>query len=354
MKNIHVTTTAKLVLILLGLTLLFFILYQGRNLIIPIYIGVLFALLMLPFTRVLERTGFSRPAAASISTLVLFSLLAALMFFFTKQVQSFTSDLENFSERVEEYGEDIQQYLSETFNIKWKKQVEYASRARSSSIDTAVSALGSVTGFFIIASVIIPMTMFFLMAHRNHYKEFFLRLVDSSNHDNTRELLAEEQKIVVHYITGILLVVLILAVCNVTALTLFGLEHALLFGVLAAFLNIIPIVGTLIGSSLPVLYAFVMYDNVWLSVGVAAYFIIIQILESSIITPQVVGKRVKVNPYAILLAIFIGGELWGAAGMVLFIPMVAQLKMLCCVVKPLQPFGHLLSQPEKINKPAKK
>jgi predicted PurR-regulated permease PerM len=89
-----------------------------------------------------------------------------------------------------------------------------------------------------------------------------------------------------------------------------------------------------------------MQDSIWYAVGIALYFWGIQILESSIITPNVVGNSVKANPYAIILAIFIGGEVWGAAGMVLFIPLLALIKVFCWLVEPLQAYGFLLTDPD--------
>lgn len=333
--------------ILGGVVLLFFIMYIGRNIIIPVYIGMLFALLMLPFSRWLERIGASRTLAAVISIIIVLILLTGIGYFFVRQIQGFSKDMTVLSERVEQYGDELENYLSENFNIRKSKQMEYWIRARNSSLQAAVNTAGSFTSFFIIASVILPMSMYFFLAHRKHYKQSFLNIVERGDHSKTETLFDKEQKIIGSYLGGIFLVVLILSICNVTALTLFGIEHALLFGVMAGFLNIIPVVGTLLGSTLPVLFAFIMRDSIWYAIGIAIYFTVIQILESSVITPNIVGKQVKVNPYAILLAIFIGGELWGPAGMVLFIPMVAQLKMMCTMIEPLKPFGFLLSEPDK-------
>jgi predicted PurR-regulated permease PerM len=334
----------RYVIILFGVLLLLFTLYIGSTIIIPIYTALLFSLLMLPFSNMLERRGVSRSAGALLSILVVFLILCLLGFFLSSQVQKLTEDSDRIQERVSEYYEDARDYLQDSFGLERDAQKQYAEQAKEQS-GTLILGLGSIVSSLFIASILLPMSMYFFMAHRHHYKKFFFKLYDDDEHEELQTIFQKEKKIVLKYLTGIFSVVLILAVCNTIALTLFGQEHALLFGVLAALLNIIPVVGTIVGSLIPILYAVIMEDSIMVPIGIALYFWGIQILESSLITPNVVGNRVRVNPLAILVAIFIGGQLWGAAGMVLFIPMVAQVKSLCNVVPNLKPFGHLLTDP---------
>jgi predicted PurR-regulated permease PerM len=154
------------------------------------------------------------------------------------------------------------------------------------------------------------MAMYFFMAYRTFYREFLHRLASRSSIPKIEETIEKEALMVLRYLLGILGVVAILSVCNITALMIIGVDHAVLFGVVAAVLNIVPLVGTIIGSLIPVLYVLIMEDDMSYPIAVALYFWVIQLLESSIITPNIVGKRMGVNPFAILLAVFIGGR-WG-------------------------------------------
>jgi predicted PurR-regulated permease PerM len=109
-----------------------------------------------------------------------------------------------------------------------------------------------------------------------------------------------------------------------------------------------------IGSSLPVLYAFVSKDSLWYPLGVLILFNVIQALESSVFTPNIVGSRVSLNPFAAVLALIIGGQLWGPVGMILFIPFTAVLKVICDEVPALGPLGALLGDPNQGKEPVKK
>ncbi|CAN5391275.1 AI-2E family transporter [soil metagenome] len=337
---------AKYVIILFGFILFFYVLYVGKILIIPIFIALLFSLLMLPFSNWLEQKGISRGFAAFLSIMAILTLFGALSYFLFTQIKNISQEADTIQREFNAFLREIQILVEDNVGVDKSEQEEIIEKAQDNNSGGILSSIMNMASSLFIASILLPMSMYFMMVYRSYYKEFFFKLYEEDKHEDINRIFSSETKIIVRYISGIFTVVIILSICNTVALTLFGLKYALLFGVLAALLNIIPIVGTLIGSLLPVLYALVMRDSIWYPIGIGLYFWGIQILESSIITPNVVGNSVKVNPYAILLAIFIGGEIWGPAGMVLFIPMLALIKVFCRLVEPLQPYGFLLTDPE--------
>jgi len=337
---------AKYVIVLIGFVTVFFILHIGQVLIVPIFIALLFSLLMLPFSNWLERKGISRGFAAFLSILSILILFVGLGYFLFTQIRELAQDADQIQKEVIAFRREIQLFLEDQIGVEKRDQQEYIEKAQENSDGSIIQTIMGMASSLFIASILLPMSMYFMMTYRTYYKEFLFRLYEEEKHDNIKRIFKGEKSIIVKYITGIFTVVVILSICNVTALTLFGLEHAVLFGILAALLNIIPLVGTILGSLLPVLYALIMKDSLLYPVGIGLYFWGIQILESSIITPNVVGNSVRTNPFAIILAIFIGGEVWGPAGMVLFIPMLALIKVFCRLVEPLQPYGFLLTDPD--------
>jgi predicted PurR-regulated permease PerM len=72
---------------------------------------------------------------------------------------------------------------------------------------------------------------------------------------------------------------------------------------------------------------------------------VVQFLEGNFITPNIVGSKVSVNPLAAIIALLIGGMLWGPAGMILSIPFTAIIKVVFDHVDSLEPFGFLLGEP---------
>jgi predicted PurR-regulated permease PerM len=153
------------------------------------------------------------------------------------------------------------------------------------------------------------------------------------------------QSVVKNYIMGLLLVMVIIAALNTVGLLILDIRYALFFGTLAAFLNIIPYLGIIIGSALPIIMALLTKDTIWYAVGVAGVFAFVQFLEGNFITPNVVGSKVSVNPLAAILALILGGVIWGISGMILSIPFTAITKVIMDNIEPLEPFGFLLGEP---------
>ena len=161
-----------------------------------------------------------------------------------------------------------------------------------------------------------------------------------------RHIFSRGENVVRGYIVGLFMVIVIVGALNTIGLAIIGIEYALFFGVLAALLTIIPYLGIFIGSLLPIVYALLTKDSLWYPLGVAAVFWCVQFIEGNFITPNVVGNKVSLNPFAAIIALFVGGAVWGPAGMILFIPYLALLKVVFDVIEPLEPYGFLLGNPE--------
>jgi predicted PurR-regulated permease PerM len=190
-----------------------------------------------------------------------------------------------------------------------------------------------------------PVFIFFFLFYRRFFKQFLQKLFARTPNDNITEVMLKVQSVVKNYILGLLTVMVIIAALNTVGLLVLGIKYAFFFGALAALLNIIPYIGIFIGSVLPIIMALLTKDSIWYAVGVAGIFAVVQFLEGNFITPNIVGSKVSVNPLAAIIALIIGGMLWGPAGMILSIPFTAILKVIFDHVDSLEPFGFLLGEP---------
>ena len=93
------------------------------------------------------------------------------------------------------------------------------------------------------------------------------------------------------------------------------------------------------------LLAIVTMDSPWYAVGVIGIMSFVQFLEGNFITPNIVGSKVSVNPLAAIVALFLGGQLWGLSGLILALPVTAILKVILDTIPSLEPFGFLLGEP---------
>ncbi len=139
------------------------------------------------------------------------------------------------------------------------------------------------------------------------------------------------------------LLIIILGFANSIGLWIIGIDSPFLFGFLAAILSIVPYVGTILGAIIPVLYAFMSTDSIWVPVSVIALFWGIQTIESNFLSPKIVGGSLNVNALAAILSLLIGASVWGVAGMILFLPFASILKVICEEFDELKPVAMIIS-----------
>lgn len=169
-------------------------------------------------------------------------------------------------------------------------------------------------------------------------------MVSRDNHEIANSITEQISKVTQQYLIGVLLVIIILAVLNTTGLLIIGIKHAVFFGVLAAILNIVPYIGVLVGSLFPIIMALLTKDSIWSAVAVAGVFAFNQFLENNFLTPNITGSQVKINPLAAIMALIVGGMIWGVAGMILFIPFIGIAKILFDNIQSLKPLGYLIGE----------
>ncbi|SEN51011.1 protein of unknown function DUF20 [bacterium A37T11] len=139
----------------------------------------------------------------------------------------------------------------------------------------------------------------------------------------------------------------IVAILNTIGLFILGVQYAWFFGTLASLLMLLPYIGIAIGSILPALFAIATKDSYWYAIGVVGWFQVVQFLEGNVITPNIVGGKVSINPLMAIIAIFLGGMLFGLAGLILALPIMAVIKVLFDAIPSMKAFGFLIGEPEK-------
>ncbi|MBL0018978.1 MAG: AI-2E family transporter [Bacteroidetes bacterium] len=190
--------------------------------------------------------------------------------------------------------------------------------------------------------VIVPIYMFFFITYRDRFSRFVVMLVERRKQIQALDILSKASTVVQKYLVGVGIEVLIVFVLAATLFFSLGIRHALFFAVMVAVLNIIPYLGVLIGSSISVVYAFLTTDSLLYPILVFVLLWVIQIIDNNFIAPYVIGQQIRLNPLAVIVAVFVGGLIWGVSGMIVFIPLLGILKVVLDESESLKPWGFLL------------
>ncbi len=335
--------------VLFGLILFFYILEIGATILIPLTFAFVFSLFLYPICRKLESYGFPRGLAILFCLLIVGGLSYLVFLLVYGNIVSFSADLPRMQERGQELVSILQKFIEDTFKLTSEKQIDWLRQNVRSFADTGGQVLnGLLNGMttFLAHILLIPVYIFFILLYRNVFRGFLDRAFKIAHQEKVGLVLNQIQTVIQRYTVGLITVISIVAVLNIVGLMAIGIKHAIFFGVFAAFLTIIPYIGIFIGSVLPIFYALAMTDSLFYPLVVFIWLQVVQILESNAITPNIVGSQVSINPLVAMLALLVGGSVWGIAGMILFVPLTAMVKVVFDNVPELAHFGFLLSEGE--------
>ena len=348
-SRIKVSSPVELAARLISFVLIIAILYISQSLVLPILFAALIAISLYPLTRLFERLRLGKAISAMLAVLVAISVFIGILWFIVHQSIIIGQDASAITQKISPVLEEGQNWIDKNFLIEKNEVIDKIKEYSSTMIE---SAGGIITGTFgsigsLLANfILVPLYSFFMLYYRDFFREFFFKVFKSSPQNKVNEVLNKTYEVIQNYCVGLITVMGIIAVLNTVGLLLMGIDYAWFFGSLASLLMLLPYIGITIGSLLPAIFAFAVKDNAWYSVGVIVWFQIVQFLEGNIITPNIVGSKVSINPLIAIIAILVGGMLFGLAGLILAIPLTATLKVIFDAIPSTEAFGFLIGEPK--------
>ena len=346
----------KALAVLALLIILIYLLIVGKAILIPLALGGFFAALFTPLSLVMERYHFPRILSCTISLILMIALTASLLSFIVSNLIGFSKDFADVSSRINTLTFTIDSWTAATLGYEGKLAdqldtealIKLINQNNSSLASFAINAIGSLSSL-----ILIPIFMFFFLLYRDHLANVMVKLYPSTEAMEVKQNIGSLRRVVLNYVTGVGKVIVILAELNISAYSIIGVKHAVFFGLIGAILNIIPYIGPFIGALLPTAYAALTMDNPLSPVFIFACYQVIQVIEGNFLTPKIVGGQVNLNAFVTFLGLLLGASVWGVAGMILIIPILAILREIFELSASTKPYALLLGEEksQKIIKP---
>ncbi|GHE48883.1 hypothetical protein GCM10017764_34910 [Sphingobacterium griseoflavum] len=335
---------------LFAMALLLGFMYATETVLIPLLFSILIAISLYPLARLFERIRLGKATAAILSVIVAIAVLYFIGWFIVHQSIIIGKDATAITNKVMSVLDRAQRWVETTFNVQRNTMMDQL-RDQGNKMLSNAGAMASATfgsiGNILAGTVLVPLFSFFLLYYRDFFREFFFKAFKSTPQSKVHETLNKIYTVVQSYLLGLVTVMGIVAILNTIGLMIMGIDYAWFFGTLASLLMLLPYIGIAIGSILPALFALAVKDSAWYAVGVIAWFQVVQFLEGNIITPNIVGSKVSINPLMAIIAILLGGMLFGLPGLILALPLTATIKVIFDAIPSMQAFGFLIGEPEK-------
>lgn len=315
----------------------------AADIIIPLLIAAFLSIVLLPIVKWFEK---KLSLTFSVVVVLILSLVVfiGIMWIIGNQLTTLISDLPNLESKYRALVDNVSTQLQTTLGINEDEQTRMVKESLKGATVYVTNFLLSTTSTLSLL-IQIPIYIFLFLIYRDRFKKFFLSLLPNNEELTWKK---EIDTVLKGYISGLLMVTLIIGVTNSIGLLILGIDHAIFFGMLSGILTIIPYVGIFIGASLPAIFALLTKDSAWYAVGVVAMFSFVQFIEGNFITPRITGSKVSINALAAIIALLIGGKLLGIAGMILAVPITGVIRVLLAYSKHLKPFVILLEDKDDV------
>lgn len=348
----HQSSKIKICLYILTILAVVYTAYFAQDLILLLLVSALISLLLSPGVKALERLFVPRVLGA-VFLLSCLMLPTAMLFVqleepVTKWAKLLPELSEHVSEKIDEFNQIIESN-SEPSNSEaiseeksWFSWFEDNPKIESKNTDTELiqnqlkQSLFSFTADFMVSApfalvqlmttiILILFTLVYSPKLFRHYVELF---VAESKRKKAFKFALSAQQQLSRYILTVSVINICLGLASMAIYSVMGLEDALLWGLMVGFVNFIPFVGPVFALVILGIAASVQWGADISVLIVLGATLLLNILESQFITPIVLAKNMRINPFIIIIWLLIIGWLWGLLGLLIAVPLLVCLKLI--------------------------
>lgn len=304
----------------------------------PIILAGISYYLFNPIIDWLEKKKWKRGWAIALLYIVIIGLIILLFSFVIPAVKdqivslfkSFPGYWDQITQRFNEFSRSsLFDQLKDKLSTNMSDIMKTISTKGTSVVNSAISSIGSIVGTVtevVLAIVTTPLVLFYLLKDGKKLPDFLLKMLPVNGRAHTRQVLGEANHQISSYIRGQIIVSLCIGILLFIGYLIIGLPYALTLAIIAACTSIVPYLGPAIAITPAIIIAIV--TSPWLLIKLIIVWCVVQLLEGKFISPQVMGKTLKVHPITILFVILVAGNLFGVLGVIFAVPGYAVLKVI--------------------------
>lgn len=337
---------------IIAAAIVFICAYYASSILITLIVSILIAFVLDPAVSLLERIRIPRWLGAAMMVMFALGLLYLLSYLVYDRAAAFVEDLPNLTGRIKQIVEHYQGIISHlrqsTTSIISSPENNFPTvqlQQQSGWTAFLLRGIGSVYTFAVTV-MFIPFLVFFMLTSKRHVRSATVFLFPDEHHGQVERILDSIGSMVREYVFGNILVALVSIAIIAPVYVLIHLRYALILAGISAVLDLVPYIGVALAALPPLLVALMQFDNAAPIIIIAAAVSVVHFISVNMLTPKLVGNRVRLNALSVTLAMMLWGWLWGAMGLVLAVPITAAFKAVCDNVPSLKAVGHWLGEGE--------
>ena len=326
----------------------FYTLYVARSFLLPVVLALLLSFVLTPVVRFLKQR-LKVPEALGAGLVMLGLIGGAGLAFYElsgpayEWLEKAPASLRRMEGELREIRKPVQTIGKATAQVEKIAGGGAAPNQVTVQTETLGQRLLSQTTELISAAVVMLVLLYFLLAAGDLFLRKLIKVLPNlSDKKRAVEIARQIEDDISAYLATVTVINLLLGVAVAAVMYLLDMPNPLLWGALAAVLNYIPYLGAIATIGVLAVVGFMTFDDLWQQLLPALSFVGLNILEAYILTPMLLGKRLTLNPVVIFLGLTFWGWLWGIAGALLAVPLLAVFKIFCDHSETLAPIGEFL------------
>lgn len=330
----------RLLLWIALLLTIYFMIVLLKDILLPFVLSFIISYLLSPLVDKMEHYKVSRSLSASIFATIYFIVLLFTALFILptlyKQVIFFIEQAPEYILKIQIIFDSIISHLNNRFGILNYEAADtdiygmVADFFNKNAIDNVNKDIlnhlvhsGFLAINFIIIILITPMISYHMIKNWHHIKHLLVSLVPIYNQSKTSAIVRDIDLILSRYIRGQIVLIIILTILYSIGLSVAQLRYSLVMATMAGLFSIIPYIGVSSVCIFSVIVSFIQYGSLYHVILVLSVFAVIQIVDSIVLTPNLLGRSIGINPCWIIFGIFAGGSVLGFVGILLSVPLTA-------------------------------
>ena len=329
----------------------FYTLFFARAFFLPLVLALLLNLLLAPVVAGLARLRVPQSVAAGLVVLALVGAIAGSTYMLIdpagEWMEKAPSSLAKVERKLRRLKEPVARVNRATEEVQKLTDVDGGRQRNPQQVQVQAESLsgslarrvGKTTG----GTAVVLVLLYFLLASGDLFLRKLIRILPTLE-DKKRavDIARQLERDLSRYLATVTLINLGLGLAVGGAMYLLHMPNPMLWGVMATVLNFVPYLGAIVGILVIGLVATLTFDGVGQILMPPIAYFLLTATEGYFVTPMILGRRLTLNPVMILLSLLFWGWLWGIAGAVLAVPMLAVTKILCDHLQPLRPLGEFL------------
>jgi len=328
-------TIATISLVILTLVAVFYVLYVGAFIAIPLVIALFLSFAILSLSHFFSSKGIRSEIAFILSLLTFCGFFWVITLIINSNVQEIINEAPVYQEKLTNMVTDFAGYL----NVD--RSVILSEITNKMDIPQMISSIaGAVTSIVKSTGTIVFFTIFILLESRFMGRKISL-MTENSQIFDIINLIRKDMKT---YFVIKSLISLSTGICSYVILLAFGIDFALFWAFLIFLLNYVPTIGSIIAVVFPVTFSLIQFESISLTLGLLAILTSVQVLFGNVIEPRLMGNKLNLSPLVILLSLLFWGKIWGVVGMLLCVPIMVMINIVLAHIPATRPIAILLSE----------